>query len=51
MVLVDPRILDKISTPKDRVVYEAYTNMGDILNDNSIEDDIEAKLYASQFRR
>jgi hypothetical protein len=51
MVLVDPRILDKISTPKDRAVYEAYTSMGDILNDDSLEDDIKAKLYASQFRR
>jgi uncharacterized protein YbaR (Trm112 family) len=47
MYLVDKRQLDKLTTPKDRVLYNIEDGMDSILADDSISDDRKAKLYSS----
>ena len=47
LVLIDPRILDKISSAKDRAMYSMENDMNNILHDSKIPDDRKAKLYSS----
>ena len=47
MILIDPRLIDKITTPKDRVLSSMEGGMTSILSDSSLSDDIKAKLFAS----
>lgn len=50
LVLIDPRILEKLMTAKDKVLSNLESEMTDVLSSN-IPDDVKAKLYAAGTKR
>ena len=51
MLMMDSRTFNKLTTPKDKVLSSIEGEMSSILNDESIPDDVKAKLYSSKQTR
>ena len=51
MLMMDSRTLNRLTTPKDKVLSSIEGEMSSILNDESIPEDVKAKLYASKQSR
>ena len=48
LLLMDSRTFNRMTTPKDKVLTSIEGEMSSILNDDSIPEDVKAKLYASK---
>ena len=51
MLMMDSRTFNILTTPKDKVLTSIEGEMSSILNDESIPDDVKAKLYSSKQSR
>ena len=51
MLMIDSRTFNRLTTPKDKVLSSIEGEMSSILNDESIPEDVKAKLYASKQSR
>ena len=51
MLMMDSRTFNRLTTPKDKVLSSIEGEMSSILNDESIPEDVKAKLYASKQSR
>ena len=47
LLMMDSRTFNRLTTPKDKVLTSIEGEMSSILNDESIPEDVKAKLYAS----
>ena len=47
LLMMDSRTFNRLTTPKDKVLTSIGGEMSSILNDNSIPEDVKAKLYSS----
>ena len=47
LLMMDSRTFNRLTTPKDKVLTSIEGDMSSILNDESIPEDVKAKLYAS----
>ena len=47
LLMMDSRTFNRLTTPKDKVLTSIEGEMTSILNDESIPEDVKAKLYAS----
>ena len=50
MILVDPRIIEKLTSARDKVLNSIENEMDTVLN-SDIPDDKKAKLYAASAKR
>ena len=50
MILVDPRIIEKLTSARDKVLYNVENEMNTVLN-LDMPDDKKAKLYAASAKR
>ena len=48
LLMMDSRTFNRLTTTKDKVLTSIEGEMSSILNDDSIPEDVEAKLYASK---
>ena len=46
LFMMDSRTFNRLTTPKDKVLTSIEGEMSSILNDESIPEDVKAKLYA-----
>ena len=51
LLMMDSRTFNRLTTPKDKVLTSIEGEMSSILNDDSIPEDVKAKLYASKQSR
>ena len=51
MLMMDSRTFNRLTTPKDKVLSSIEGEMSSILNDESIPEDVRAKMYASKQSR
>ena len=51
LLMMDSRTFNRLTTPKDKVLTSIEGEMTGILNDESIPEDVRAKLYASKQSR
>ena len=47
VLIMDSRTFNRLTTPKDKVLTSIEGEMSSILNDDSIPEDVKAKLYSS----
>ena len=47
VLMMDSRTFNRLTTPKDKVLTSIEGEMSSILNDDSIPEDVKAKLYSS----
>ena len=46
VLMMDSRTFNRLTTPKDKVLTSIEGEMSNILNDESIPEDVKAKLYS-----
>ena len=51
LLMMDSRTFNRLTTPKNKVLTSMEGEMSSILNDDSIPEDVKAKLYASKQSR
>ena len=51
LLMMNSRTFNRLTTPKDKVLTSIEGEMSSILNDESIPEDVKAKLYASKQSR
>ena len=51
LLMMDSRTFNRLTTPKDKVLTSIEGEMSSILNDESIPEDVRAKLYSSEQSR
>ena len=51
LLMMDSRTFNRLTTPKDKVLTSIEGEMTSILNDESIPEDVRAKMYASAHSR
>ena len=51
LLMMDSRTFNRLTTPKDKVLTSIEGEMSSILNDDSIPEDVRAKMYASKQSR
>ena len=51
VLMMDSRTFNRLTTPKDKVLTSIDGEMSNILNDESIPEDVKAKLYSSAHSR